>query len=235
MTTGNIKELGVVWLTGTDQPSYESLNQEEQDLFDIGFGQISSQVDYLNSAPLSNILKDFKQDYNIFIQTAKYALKQQFGGTLLASGFLMQLIRAASILTPSGASTPTYDWTTNTTDVGWAKLFGTFSSPISFNTTNSNLALGNTYNNVTMLATHLIDTVPPLYDEIQIKVAGTTYEVYPTRFQVLERVYVTRLPSPLFVKLNGQFAIEANYRRLGQSNPQLLGIQAAPYAYAAQQ
>lgn len=236
-TNGSVKDLGVAWLTGTDIPDYESLTSEEETLFNVGFSQITATTDYLNNTALSDSLRQFKNDYKIFIETAKYSFKQAFGGTLLASGFNMQLIRAATLLTGSG-STATYDWTKSigNADLGWGSLFGSFTSPINLGTSNSSNALGNTYNQVSMLATHLVDTVPPLYDEIQVKIQGTTYEVYPTRFtEVIERVFITRLPAPMFIKVNGQFAIEANYRRTGQSNPQFLGLQAAPYSYASQQ
>jgi hypothetical protein len=232
--TGSVASLGVQWLTGGDYPDYQQFNAQEQQLFDIGFNQITALEDYFSTETLAHTLRAFKKDYNIAAEAAKNYFNQSFGGTLLSSGFNMQLIRAASILTGSGSS-PVYDWTKSVSATGWASLFGTFSNPINLGTTNSALTLGNTYNNLTIMATHLMDTVPPLYDEIQIKIGNATYEVYPVRFQAIERVFVYRLPAPMFIKMNGTFAIQANFRRTGQSNPQLLGLQFAPTAYASQQ
>ncbi|MHB8552825.1 MAG: hypothetical protein ACYDAO_04475 [Thermoplasmataceae archaeon] len=221
-------------INGGAQIPGETLTATEEANFKQAFEAIAALYDEYGAEPLSGILGKEVMSYKQGAEMAKVDLQGEFGGSLGTNGINMQLIRSATLLT-QGASSPVYTWAKNFTSIGWQALFGDSSTPLVLTSSAGGSTVSSTYQNVDLVATHIIDTVRPLYDEIQIFYNRKPYPVFPVTTQKIAGLYVTKLPAPIQVPNKANFAIMANVQRTGSASPQLLGLQYAKYAYAITQ
>ena len=224
-----------VIISGGTSPVPAPIDGTEQALFESGYATLSTVFDKFGQAPISSVLSELEQPYLQGMQYAKNSFnKLPFGGLFGPQGFNMQLIRAATVYgsqqTPSSGYTANWSRTFNT--LGWQSLFGSQSSPYTLATTGNGQYIGTTYNRVSLMFTHLIDTSPPKFDEIRFGVQQNVYPVFVTDYQLISDLYITALPAPIYVDVNQTFFIEANIERLGAGRPQLLGIQYVTKDYA---
>ena len=226
-------------LSGNYKPNTMALSPTESDLFEQGFDAIATVYDTYGTTALSDILRSFKNLYKTAAGFAKADFQgATFGGTTENSGFNMQLIRAATVLT-QGASTPVYSWTRNITSTGFQAFFGSKDAPLSMGNVASppltTTSVAYTYQNVVLFFTHLLSHTPPKFDEIMPGIGSTNYPIFVTTYERVSNVYITQLPSPMYVTVNGQFYIEGNFQRLGIEDTQLLGVQFVKSSYAFNQ
>lgn len=152
------------------------------------------------------------------------------------SGFNLQMIRATTVRTQS-ASSQVYTWSQNITSTGWQSMFGTQADPY---TTGISSTLGTnsaayTQDRVNLFITHLLSHTPPKFDEVQFGVGTTKYNVFPTTYERISDIYVTKLPEPMFIPLNSTYFFLANYQRTGTDDTQLLGAAYVLSSYASLQ
>lgn len=221
-----------VFLSGGQMPQTADLDSDELQQFDLALQSIADIVAIQSDTTLANIILNERDAYLYAASIAKQQFNgATFGGLLGNSGFNMQTIRAATILTQN-ATTPVYSWARNFTTLGWQGLFGSHSSPLTIGTTGNATYVGTTYKRVMFVATHILDDVPFKFDEIQVGVNKITYPVMPVAINKISNVYLAKLPAPMLVILNGQFYVDGNIQYLGQSNPRLLGMQYVTSDYA---
>lgn len=230
-------------LTGNYKPNRLQLSSNattgetsEKQYFDQGFEAITTLYDRFGSAGISEILKQYKSIYLTGAEMAKAEFKgATFGGEIQNSGFSMQMIRAATVLT-QGASTPTYTWTKNITSTGFQAFFGSKDSNLSTGIVATSPLTSNsvayTQDNVVLMFTHLLSHTPPKFDEILPGIGSTNYPIFVTTYERISDLYVTQLPGPYFIPLNSQFYLEGNFQRLGTEDTQLLGVQFVRSSYA---
>jgi hypothetical protein len=221
-------------LSGGIVPPAVALTNAEMASFNEGFNAVTALYDEYGPDSLSYILRSEKPTYVLGAEYAKAAFGQNFGGIVGSSGINMQLIRSATVLS-QGSSTPVYTWSKNITTTGWGSLFGSKTTQFTLKNSQGGNTVVNTYKNVMFVATHIIDSVKPLYDEIQIGANSTDYPIYPVTTQKIGGRYVIKLPMPLVILNDTQFYVMANYQRLGTASPQLLGFQYALHTYATLQ
>jgi hypothetical protein len=213
-------------------PQTADLDSDELQQFDLALQSIADIVAIQSDTTLANIILNERDAYLYAASIAKQQFNgATFGGLLGNSGFNMQTIRAATILTQN-AATPVYSWARNFTALGWQGLFGSHSQPLTIGTTGNATYVGTTYKRVMFVATHILDDVPFKFDEIQVGVNKITYPVMPVAINKISNVYLAKLPAPMLVILNGQFYVDGNIQYLGQSNPRLLGMQFVTSDYA---
>lgn len=220
------------FLAGGSVPTYENLTSEELAQFDIALKSFADLVAIQSDSTLSNIILSERNAYLFAASIAKQQFDgATFGGIIAQTGFNMQPIRAATLLT-QGSTTPVYSWTKSFTSAGWQGLFGSQSAPLTLGTTGNATYVGTTYKRVMIVATHIIDNVPLPFDEIQIGVQKQLYPVMPVGITNISNVYLYKFPAPILVVLDGQFFVQANVQRLGTFNPRLLGLQFVTSEYA---
>lgn len=221
-------------INGGEDIPIAPLTATEEQLFRDSFSSIATVYDEFGEKALTSILAAEAKYYKLGAEMAKVDLNSAFGGSLGTNGISVQTIRSATLLT-QGASTPVYTWGKTFSATGWQGLFGTKSVPLTLTSSAGGATTASTYQNVDMVATHIIDTQKPLYDEIQIYYNQKPYPVFPVTAQKLAGVYAIRLPAPIVLPNKDSFAIEANVQRTGSSSPQLFGLQYPKYGYAITQ
>jgi hypothetical protein len=221
-----------IFISGGAMLAYENLSSNELTQFDIALKYATTIYDRYGTEPLSSILNEFKDPFLYVASIAKKYFATTFGGILSNSGFNMQPIRAATLLS-QGAASPVYNWGRNFTTLGWQSLFGSDSSPFSLGTTGNGTAVTTTYKRVMIVAPVIIDLVPPKYDEIRVGISTVKYPVMPVTYTKVGNVYVTRFPAPLLLPADSQFFVEANIQELGSGSPRLAGFQFVTSDYAA--
>ena len=220
------------FISGGQEPSYMDLTPGEIQLFNSALAATAEIVTYDSDTALANLILKERDNYLFAAAVAKQQFNgKTFGGLLGQTGFNIQAIRAATILTQASASA-VYPWDQNFTTKGWQALFGSQASPFTVGTTGTATYIGTTYQRVMFLATHLIDTVPFKFEEIRLGVSKISYPVQVLHVNKISNVYVAKLAAPLLVTINQQFFIEANVQYLGGDVPALFGMQYVTSDYA---
>lgn len=238
-----VDALDVTFLSGTPgaAPGFTDLTGPEQTLFDADLRKLA----YMNA-----LERDLSQIYlrkrDTFLYAAAIAKAQltgrSFGGLLQASGYNMQMIRPATILSNLTAadgggagSTTILNWKRAFTATGWQALFGSNSAgdPVSLGVTGSATTARTTYQRVVICAPYILSTgATPLVVEIKPFIQNTSYPVYPVHWQKLSDIHIFEMPGALLGLLNQNFSIEGNVETTGDDEPQLTGLQYVTQDYA---